>query len=185
MVSQDLERGEEGLVLEAGGIAVRLEHGVTAGSLRYFDARGDFTGGLAAVLGGPIPAPQTAARHVFADGSDVVLAWRSPTETLLICGDERRHAEIERYAAARTDGCFVDQTGGIVQLTVTGTRTAEMLSRLGSNSAVPQPGQAHTARFAELGVTALCLRPGEILLLVERVYSRHLLAWIRETLADF
>ncbi len=32
---------------------------------------------------------------------------------------------------------------------------------------------------------ALCVSAGEILLLVDRVYSQHLSAWIRETLADF
>ncbi len=185
MVSQDPEGGEQGLAIEAGGITVRLERGVKVGSLRYFDACGGFTAGVADVLGGRIPAPLTAVRRVFGDGSDIVLAWRSPTETLMICPDDRRHAQIERQAAAQTDGCFVDQSGGILLLTVTGTRAAEMLSRLGSNLGVPQIGQAQTARFAELSVTALCIRPGEILLLVERVYIGHLLAWIRETLADF
>ena len=172
-------------VLQGGDLVVTLEGGVKTGSLRYFDADGGFASGMAAVLGGPIPAPLAAARHEFGDGSDLVLAWRSPTETLIITGNEVRLAEIERRAAGRTDVCFVDQTGGIVVIQVAGGRTHEMLARLGSSAAIPRPGRAHTTRFAELGVTALCLRSGEILLLVERVHARHLMSWIRETLADF
>jgi len=171
--------------LDAPGISVTLDYGVKIGSLRYFDADGGFTSAVSTVLGGPIPAPLTALRREFDDGSDLVLAWRSPTETLILGGNDGHRAGIERYAAGRSDGCFVDQTGGIVRLGISGARTVEMLSRLGSNSVIPTPGQAHTARFAELGVTALCLRPGEMFLLVERVYAPHLLAWIRETLADF
>jgi hypothetical protein len=34
-------------------------------------------------------------------------------------------------------------------------------------------------------VLALCVEEGQILLVVERVYSEHLLGWIRDTAADF
>ena len=57
--------------------------------------------------------------------------------------------------------------------------------RLGSTDAIPALGEARTSRLAELSVMSLCTRPGEILLLVERVYVRHLIGWIRETVADF
>jgi hypothetical protein len=45
-------------------------------------------------------------------------------------------------------------------------------------------GEALTSRLAELAVLALCVRAGEILLLVDRVYADHLWAWIRESAAD-
>jgi hypothetical protein len=32
---------------------------------------------------------------------------------------------------------------------------------------------------------ALCVNEGQIMLVVERVYSQHLLGWIGETAADF
>ena len=181
----DATGAENGSALEAGGVAVRVDPGAKTASLRYFDADGGFTSRMAEVLGGPIPSPLEAVLHRFADEPDVLMAWRSPTETLVIGGGDARRATIERHASGSTEGCFVDQTGGIVMLTVSGERTGDLLSRLGSNSVIPRPGQAHTARFAELAVTAVCVRPGEVHLLVERVYVRHLVAWIRETLADF
>ena len=80
---------------------------------------------------------------------------------------------------------MVDQTGGILTLVVAGARAPDLLTRLGSTDAVPALGEARTSRMAELSVMSLCTRPGEILLLVERVYVRHLFGWIRETIADF
>jgi hypothetical protein len=60
-----------------------------------------------------------------------------------------------------------------------------VLARLGATSAIPAVGHALTSRLAELTVMALCMRAGEILLLVDRVYSAHLMGWVRETVADF
>jgi sarcosine oxidase gamma subunit len=172
-------------VLEAVGVSVKRQESVAVGSLRYFVAPGSFTAAMVAVLGGPLPPPLGAVRHDSEEGSAVVLAWRSPTETLVVCHDAARVALIEHHAAGRADGCFVDQSGGIVPIQISGPRMVELLSRLVSVPAIPQPGQALTARYAELGVTALCLRPGEIQLLVERCYVAHLMAWMGETLADF
>jgi sarcosine oxidase gamma subunit len=118
-------------------------------------------------------------------GSELVLAWRGPTETLLLTADAGCLAAVDRFAAARSDGCLVDLTGGILTLVATGARAPDLLTRLGSTDAVPALGEARTSRLAELSVMSLCTRPGEILLLVERVYARHLFGWIRETIADF
>jgi hypothetical protein len=50
---------------------------------------------------------------------------------------------------------------------------------------MPAVGEALTSRLAELTVTALRVQEQEIVLLVDRLYADHLLAWIRETIADF
>jgi sarcosine oxidase gamma subunit len=184
----------------ADDLSVRWDHGLAIASLRYFDSAGSFATEVGEVLGGPLPEPLRAHRHVpvaaddraegRADGaarptSELVLAWRSPTETLLITADTGWLDTVGRFATARSDGCLVDQTGGILSLVVTGRRASDLLLRLGSTDAIPALGEARTSRLAELSVTSLCTLPGEILLLVERVYTRHLFGWIRETVADF
>jgi sarcosine oxidase gamma subunit len=180
----------------ADDLSVRWDHGLAIASLRYFDSAGPFATEVGEVLGGPLPEPLRAHRRVpvasdhRAEGaarptSELVLAWRSPTETLLITTDAVWLAEASRFAAARSDGCLVDQTGGILSLMVTGPRAPDLLLRLGSTDAIPALGEARTTRLAELSVMSLCARSGEILLLVERVFARHLFGWIRETVDDF
>jgi sarcosine oxidase gamma subunit len=175
----------------ADGLSVRWDHGLSVASLRYFDPAGLFAAEVSEVLGGPLPEPLQAHRRLLAAegagtvGSELVLAWRSPTETLLVTADAGCLAAVDRFAATRSDGCLVDQTGGLLTLVVAGARAPDLLLHLGSTDAVPALGEARTSRLAELSVMSLCTRPGEILLLVERVYARHLFGWIRETVADF
>ncbi len=177
--------------LSADGVTLRWDHGLAIASLRYFDPAGPFAVEVGGVLGGSLPAPLRAHRCVLAAegaaaaASELVLAWRSPTETLLLTADPSCVATVGAFAATRSDGCLVDQTGGILSLMVTGPRAPDLLLRLGSTDAIPALGEARTSRLAELPVMSLCTRPGEILLLVERVYVRHLFGWIRETVADF
>jgi len=47
------------------------------------------------------------------------------------------------------------------------------------------PGEARRSRLADVPVLALAVRAGETLLVVDRGYAAHLMAWIRETLLDF
>jgi len=170
--------------LSTDGLTVRWDHGLAIASLRYFDPAGSFAAAVGEMLGGPLPEPLRAGRAGRA-GSELVLAWRSPTETLLVTADAGWLAAVSAFAAGRSDGCLIDQTGGILSLVLTGARVPDLLLRLGSTDAIPALGEARTSRLAELAVMSLCTRPGEILLLVERVYVRHLLGWIRETVADF
>jgi hypothetical protein len=175
----------------ADDLSVRWDHNLAIASLRYFDPAGPFAAEAGEVVGGPLPAPLRAHRRLLAAegagtaGSELVLAWRSPTETLLVTADAGWLTAAGRFAAARSDGCLVDQTGGLLTLVVAGARAPDLLLHLGSTDAVPALGEARTSRLAELSVMSLCTRPGEILLLVERVYVRHLIGWIRETVADF
>jgi sarcosine oxidase gamma subunit len=182
--------------LSTDGLTVRWDHGLAIASLRYFDPAGSFAAALGELLGGPLPEPLRADRRLLSTagdstgnravrGSELVLAWRGPTETLLVTADAGWLAAVDRFAAGRSDGCLVDQTGGILTLVVAGAGASDLLLRLGSTDAVPALGEARTSRLAELSLTSLCARPGEILLLVERVYVRHLFGWIRETVADF
>jgi sarcosine oxidase gamma subunit len=179
-------------------LSVRWDHGLSVASLRYFDPTGPFAAEVSEVLGGPLPEPLRACRRVLVTageganaegassaGSELVLAWRSPNETLFVTADAGCLAAVDRFAANRSDGCLVDQTGGVLTLVVGGDRAPDLLTRLGSIDAVPALGEARTNRLAELSVMSLCTRPGEILLLVERVYVRHLFGWMRETIADF
>jgi sarcosine oxidase gamma subunit len=203
MVSASMDKLRE-LGVEDGfsadGLSVRWDQTLAIASLRYFDPAGSFATEVGEVLGGPLPEPLRAHRRipVAADdraeastegaarpASELVLAWRSPTETLLITADAGWLAAVGNFAADRSDGCLVDQTGGILGLGVTGARASDLMLRLGSIDAIPALGEACTSRLAELSVMSLCARPGEIMLLVERVYVRHLFGWIRETVADF
>jgi sarcosine oxidase gamma subunit len=184
----------------ADGLSIRWDHDLAIASLRYFDPSGPFAAEVGEVLAGPLPEPlhahrrllratgvsaETSAEGTPKGGSEVMLAWRSPTETLLVTADAGCLTAVDKFAANRSDGCLVDQTGGILTLVVAGARAPDLLRRLGSTDAVPALGEARTSRLAELSVMSLCTRPGEILLLVERVYARHLFGWIRETVADF
>jgi sarcosine oxidase gamma subunit len=180
---------EEGF--SAHELSVRWDHGLSVASLRYYDPAGPFAAEVGEVLGGPLPAPLRAHRRERSTegtgtaGSELVLAWRSPTETLLLTADAGWLAAAGGFAAARSDGCLVDQTGGILTLVLAGDRACDLLLRLGSTDAIPALGEARTSRLAEQSVMSLCTRPGEILLLVDRVYVRHLIGWMRETVADF
>ena len=80
---------------------------------------------------------------------------------------------------------MVELTGGLRIVRLTGLRIADLLSRLGGTASVPAPGEARRSRLADVPVLAISLRAGETLLVIDRVYLPHLLAWIRETLLDF
>ena len=166
------------------GFSMRPARLACVASLRYFDAAGDFGEGLAGVLGGALPAQLCAVGHgASATTAEIVLAWRSPTETWALCGAAQL-AALEAFAARRADLCVVDQTGGLRAWTLTGSRVADVLVRLGSPSLVPGPGDARIGRLAELTVLAAAVGSGETLLLVDRAYEEHLLTWVRQTLAD-
>jgi sarcosine oxidase gamma subunit len=165
------------LNVEMPGLSVSLDRSLSVALLRHLAAGAGFAGDI---IGAPLPERLQAV--AVASG---ILAWRSPTETLVVSQDAGRFAALEAGLVGRTDVSFVDQTGGIWIWRITGERASEVLARLGATSAIPAVGQALTSRLAELTVMALCMRAGEILLLVDRVYSAHLMGWVRETVADF
>jgi sarcosine oxidase gamma subunit len=190
--------------LSTAGLSVEIERGMLVGALRYCNVATLGDAAMRALGGGVLPAPGRvlAATGARADaGADAgsgdsagvavdttaLLAWRSPTETLVLCR-EGFSGVLDGLAAAldgALDACLVDQSGGIWVLRLRGPRVADLLRRLGATTAVPSLGECRIGRLAEITVASLSVREGEVLLLVERLYADHLLGWIRETIADF
>ena len=171
--------------IEIAGLRLEALSGLHIASLRYFDAEGRFSGAVRQVLGSAIPQAGQAVGARTAVDAPEFLAWRSPTETLFATADRSRFTALSAALASSGDGCMVDQTGGICVVRLRGRRAADLLLRVGSTTSIPGAGKACTGRVAELTVTTLSIQAGEILLLVERVYADHLMAWMRATVKDF
>lgn len=156
-------------------------------SLRYFDAEGSFAAAVAAATGAPLPAPLrvTAVQATPADAAGVVLAWLRPTETLALCEQAAPLARLTERLAEAAGGHVVDLTGGLKAFRARGTRVAELLSRLGSMTLALGLHEARRGRLADVQVLAVSLRAEEVLLVVDRAYAAHLLAWIQATLAEW
>ena len=171
--------------IEIDGLSVADEPAYLVASLRYFDSTGRFAAAANEALGRPLAEPLRAVQvEHSAGGVQFILAWRSPSENLLLCSNQAAFSAVATKLAAAVDGCMVDQTGGIRVVRVAGSRARDLLLRLGAATALPDLGEARTGRLAELSVLTLCVRPSEYLLLVERVYAHHLLEWIHATAAD-
>jgi sarcosine oxidase gamma subunit len=170
--------------IEAAGVTARMERWGAVASLRYFNASA-MASRVHKVLGTALPATLAAVRVPRAGEVDVILAWRSPTETLLMSSDSAPIVALQAELSDAMDGCVVDQTGGIAVLRLSGERAADVLVRIGSSTTVPGRGAVLTGRLAELSVVAMRVEDPEIILLVDRVYADHLFGWIRATVEDF
>ena len=171
--------------IEIDALSVADEPAYLVASLRYFDSTGRFAAAASEALGRSLAEPLRAVQVEYsAGGVQFILAWRSPSENLLLCSSQAAFSAVATQLAAAVDGCMVDQTGGIRVVRVAGSRARDLLLRLGAATALPDLGEARTGRLAELSVLTLCVRPSEYLLLVERVYAHHLLEWIHATAAD-
>jgi heterotetrameric sarcosine oxidase gamma subunit len=169
---------------EAPSLSVEPGHDWHIGSLRYFDGAGPMGAMLQSAVGGSLPGPLAAVRY-GSDQAEVILAWRSPTETVIMTPDGAAFSAVaSRAAEDRSAGYLVDQTGGLRAWQLAGARAREVLERIGSAGSIPALGEARTGRLAELPVLSLSVREGEFVLLVERVYSEHLLGWIDASTAD-
>ncbi len=156
-------------------------------SLRYFDSNGGFASLVSEITSLALPAPLMvvhAAANPAGAAGPTMLAWRSPTETLLLSADTVQFAALSERAAGAADGCMVDQTGGLCVLRAQGPNAGDLLLRLGSCESLPAIGEARSGRWAELTVLVACVEAGHYMLVVERVYMEHLLGWIRATAAD-
>jgi sarcosine oxidase gamma subunit len=171
--------------IEVDGLCVKCEPALQIAALRYFDAAGPFAAALLEIIGRPLPEPLRATSIEGATGeARFILAWRSPTETLILSSDRVAFSELGQRLVGVADGCMVDQTGGVWPLRVQGYRARDLLLRLGSATSIPRAGEARGGRLAELHVLMVCIQPEEFLLFVERVYANHLLEWIGATAAD-
>jgi heterotetrameric sarcosine oxidase gamma subunit len=181
-----MDNGRKPFVVEIDGLSVIEERGLLAASLRYFDPADRFVAAIQEKAGRPLPAQLRAVQVDLAtSGAHVILAWRSPTETLLLTNDGAAFAELELILAAEVDGCMVDQTGGLRAFRVQGLKARDLLLRLGAVTSIPNLGEARSSRLAELQAMTVCVQAGEFLVLVEQVYAHHLLEWIGATVADF
>ena len=168
--------------LEGAGLSVHLDDAMQTAALRYFAGDGAFAAAVRELTG--LVLPQVLQAACTADGQ-LLLAWRSPTETLCLAHSRARLSDLEGELAGVADGCLVNLSGGHQVLRVRGERIADLLARLGGTASIPRPGEARRSRMADVPVLALSLRAGETLLVVDRAYADHLCAWIRETLLDF
>lgn len=163
------------------GLSVDLLDTAYCASLRYFTPAGDFAQAVHEACGVALPE---VGRAVSTPNGRLLLAWRSPTETILLAASAGELNALRVAVAEATDGCFIELTGGLKVLDLSGERIAQLLCRLGGSAGVPAPGEARRSRLADVPVLALSLREHEVQLLVERVYLPHLLGWMRETLLD-
>jgi Sarcosine oxidase, gamma subunit family len=168
--------------LALAGLSVDLLETVYCASLRYFAPTGIFAQAVHAGCGVALPG---AGRAVSTPEQDMVLAWRSPTETVLLTAGAAELSTLAAALAAAPDGCLIELTGALKVLDLSGERIAQLLCRLGGSACVPGPGEARRGRLADVPVMALSLRAHEVQLLVERPYLPHLVNWMRETLLDF
>jgi sarcosine oxidase gamma subunit len=175
--------------IEVSGLSIKPVSPLWIASIRFFDPAGEFMSGLAGRVGGPMPGPLQALRYTGDPGgampdSQILLASRSPNESLLLCNQAWVLAALEDFAAGRSDGCVVNQTGAYRVWEIAGERAADFLARLGSAS-LPALGEALVSRVAELTVMTSSVEAGSTLILVDRLYSEHLAGWMAETLRDF
>jgi hypothetical protein len=165
-------------ITSANLVAV-VDETLQVATLRYFTREGSFADAVHSAAGMPLPAALEALEE-----SQLILAWRSPTETLCITSSTTRLPELGARLAACAEGCMVELTGGLRIVRLTGPGIADLVSRLGGTASVPAPGEARRSRIADVPVLAISVRAGETLLVVDRIHLPHLLAWIRETLLD-
>lgn len=169
---------EASLPVACPGLSVQLESCVPAAALRYFSGDGEFAATLAAA-GAALPA--TGAAYAT---RGLVLAWRSPTETLVLAHTPQPLANLKAALANVTGGCFVELTGALSVVRLAGGRIEDLLCRLGSSASLPREGESRRSRMADVAVLALCVQQDEVRLVLDRTYQPHLLGWIRATLPD-
>jgi heterotetrameric sarcosine oxidase gamma subunit len=162
------------------GVSVRVESSAPAAALRYFAADGEF-GAAAGSAGAALP--QALAAHDT--GRELLLAWRSPTETLCLAHSMGRLAQLRAALEGAPGGCCIELTGALTVVHLAGERIPDLLARIGGAASLPAVGEARRSRMADVPVLALCVKASQVLLVVDRTYDEHLLGWIRETLLDF
>jgi heterotetrameric sarcosine oxidase gamma subunit len=171
--------------VDVPGIRVSLVEDMHVASLRHFDLGAEFSSAVHALVGVPLPGKLCAAEALPCAGADrVVLVWRGPNETLLLCDNGTVIDQLSDAVATLDDGCVIDLTGGAWVLRASGEGVALLFERIGGQATLPGLGEARRSRLAEIPVLASRVRADEILLIVERVYAEHLMEWIRRSTAS-
>ena len=168
-------------LIEGRRVCVRVEEHWHVADLRYFDPAGKFAAQAAAILGHAIPAILSISAGGSLKEPRSLLAWRSPTESFLLCSDAEH---MQRLAAPSADGCCVEQTGGHGIVRIEGTAGADVMARLGGVALNPPVGAAHGGRLADVPAFSLRLTEDVLLVAVDRFYLEHLLRSIELTVRD-
>jgi heterotetrameric sarcosine oxidase gamma subunit len=171
--------------IQVAGLRVVLEPRLHVASLRYFGAYGALAHLLHDITGVTLPDSLRALSSAEDPTREaIILAWRSPTETLMISAAPTLIETLQGAAATLTDGCIVDQRGGALVFRASGEAVADLLAKLGGQGACPTIGESLRTRLADVAVLAVKVQPEETLLIVERGYGPHLMAAIRVSAAD-
>lgn len=171
--------------IQGARLRVALEPRLQVASLRYFEACGAFARLLQDITGVALPDRLRAVGSTADLKTEaIILAWRSPTETLMISSVPNLIETLQGAAATLTDGCIVDQRGGSLVFRASGESVAGLFARLGGHGACPALGESLRTRMADVAVLAAKVQPEETLLMVERGYARHFMAAIRVSAAD-
>jgi hypothetical protein len=167
------------------GLIVSVDTVTRVASLRHLAPDGALSKIIRAVFGTSLPLPLrvSVATH-FDTATDVILAWRSPTETIVLTRDAAPIDAIQHAVAQLSDGCCIDRSGSFWTIRMTGMGIDGLMARLGSPESMPTPGQSIRSRVADVPVLSISTASGEVLLLVERTYAPHLLNWIQESVRD-
>jgi len=172
-------------LIEGPGVTVELLPRVHAASLRYFASDGAFAGMVRSITGLDLPADLGATHDSDASGQPVtLLAWRSPSETTLLTTDAGLLDALQTAAAALSDGCVVDQRGGLLVLRARGEAVANLVAKKAGHGAMPALGESRRVRFADVAVVLVKVRAAETLFVVDRIYAPHVMASIRMSAAD-
>ena len=171
--------------IEGPGVTVELQPRFHAASLRYFELDGAFAGIVRRVTGLNLPTSLGATHGTgAAEQSVTLLAWRSPSETTLLTTDAELLDALQTAAAALSDGCVVDQRGGLLVLRVRGNAVPELVAKQAGHGAMPAIGESRRTRFANVALLLVKVRAEETLFIVDRIYAPHAMAAIRVSAAD-
>lgn len=152
-------------------------------ALRYFDRTGPFSRTVRRVVGLELPDTGRASCATSPTGASI-LAWRSPTEAILLCEEAAAIDRLRTEVATHEDGCLIDLAGGASVLRGEGEALRELFASLGGQGMYPEIGAVRRGRLADVAVSVLKVRPGEILVVVDLMYREHLLNWVRAAAAD-
>jgi hypothetical protein len=164
---------------EPTGLRLSQDDDEFVASLRHFDTEGEFLRTTSRIIGSQLPdACRIVSPVAQVNRGMTILAWRSPTETLLLCDDGSLIEQLEAATAMHVDGCVIDLTGGVQVLRAQGDSVSDLFGRAGGQATFPALGEARGSRFAGVPVLALQARRGEILLILDRVHVEHLMSWV-------
>ena len=143
--------------IAAPELLVAIDEDVRAASLRYFASMaGGISGSIEAAVRLSLPGALKATR-VSTDGRQEtsILAWLSPTETLLLSTSDVR---FDQLAACTTvaGGYFVDQTDGFSVIKLTGKGAEDLLICIGLSDSLPDLGEANHDVYCSMLTVLAC-----------------------------